>query len=249
MTVADVTVNVTDNNTLDTAAPTVVSITRTLGTSPTNANSLNWFVEFSEPVVNVDAADFAVTGTTAGVVVVTESQGSPSVWLVSIQGGNLADLNGTVMLGFASGQNIADEAGNLLTATTPTGDNEEYVVDNTAPTVGSISRFDPAASPTAADSLTWDLFFSEEVTGVDAADFTVEGTDAMLTVEVTSNPLIYTVTISGGNLATLTATVTLGFADDQDIADRAGNALESTATDYGQHRRKEPMTWTTRRRR
>ena len=109
----------------------------------------------------------------------------------------------------------------------------EVLADTTAPMVVSISRFDPAASPTAADSLTWDLFFSEEVQNVDAADFTVEGTDAMPTVEVTSNPLIYAVTVSGGNLATLTATVTLGFADDQDIADLAGNALESTATNTG----------------
>ena len=119
---------------VDTTAPTVVSITRTLGTSPTHEDVLRWFVEFSEEVRNVDAADLAVTGTSATASDVSATS-MGRIWLVTVSGGDLADLTGTVMLGFADDQDIADKAGNSLTATTPTGDNEEYVVDNTRPTV------------------------------------------------------------------------------------------------------------------
>ena len=52
--------------TTDTTAPTVASIVRAEPmTETTNADSLTWRVSFSEPVINVDAADFALTGTTS----------------------------------------------------------------------------------------------------------------------------------------------------------------------------------------
>ena len=54
--------------------------------------------------------------------------------------------------------------------------------DNTAPTVASIARQAPTASPANADSLTWRVTFSEAVANVDTADFTVTGTTATLTV-------------------------------------------------------------------
>ena len=124
----------------DTTAPRVTSIVRkSPPSSPTNADDLVWWVTFSEAVSNVNAADFSVSGTTGdhaafGVVAMTR------VYAVIVSGGDLADLDATVTLAFASGQDIEDAAGNALTNTTPTGTNEnDYVVDNTAPTVVSIS--------------------------------------------------------------------------------------------------------------
>ena len=64
---------------------------------------------FSEAVANVDATDFTVSGTTATVTGV--SQVDSSAYDVTISGGNLAGLTGTVTLGFAGGQNIADRLG------------------------------------------------------------------------------------------------------------------------------------------
>ena len=119
---------------VDNTAPTVTSIERvTPTTSPTNANSLTWRVTFSEDVQNVSPADFTVTGTTAG------SSGFPvsnDVYQVEVSGGNLADRNGTVTLGFASNQDITDPAGNaLVTSGTPVPNDNTYEVDNAAPTV------------------------------------------------------------------------------------------------------------------
>ena len=307
---------------VDNTAPTVTSITRqTPSSSPTHEDSLTWQVTFSEDVTGVDAADFAVTGTTATLAVT----GSGTTYDVMASGGNLADLNATVTLSFATGQNIQDAAGNPLTATTPTGtNNNDYVVDNTAPTVditgvpgasaaaftatftfseavtgfvlsdirlgnatssnftsttaavytaqitptadgevtvdvaadvaedlagngntvatqarstytapdttaptvASITRQTPSSSPTHEDSLTWQVTFSEDVTGVDAADFAVTGTTA--TLAVTGSGTTYDVMASGGNLADLNATVTLSFATGQNIQDAAGNPLTAT---------------------
>ena len=119
------------------AALTVTSITRqTPATSPTNRDSLTWRVVFSEPVTNVDSTDFVVDGTTA-TLSVAQVTGQTNAWDVTASGGNLADLDDTVTLSFASDQNIADPADGdrVLSTTTPTGTNDNsYVVDNTPPT-------------------------------------------------------------------------------------------------------------------
>ena len=101
--------------------------------------------------------------------------------------------------------------------------------DTTAPTVTSIVRQTPASSPTNADSLTWRVTFSEAVSNVDTADFAVSGTTATLSVSAVSGVTgAYDVTASGGNLAGVTATVTLSIAAGHNIQDAASNALTNT---------------------
>ena len=210
---------------VDTTAPRVTSIERqTPSTSPTNADSLTWRVTFSEAVSNVGTADFSVTGTTATLAVT----GSGTTYDVTASGGNLAGLDATVTLAFASGQDIEDAAGNALTNTTPTGTNEnDYVVDNTAPRVASIKYVSPTSSPTNEDRLIWWVMFDEAVSNVHAADFSVTGTTG-ITDAVRVSAITYQITVDGGNLAGLDATVTLAFASGQDIEDAAGNALTNT---------------------
>ena len=100
--------------------------------------------------------------------------------------------------------------------------------DTTAPQVTSITRQTPTTSPTNADSLTWRITFNEDVEHVDAADFTVSGTTATLAVNVETASTVYDVTVSGGDLASLDATVTLSFAGGQNITDTADTALTNT---------------------
>ena len=111
--------------TVDLDAPEVVSIVRhSPAASPTDEDSLVWRVTFSEAIANVDAADFAVTGTTATITVASVS-GADAVD-VTVTGGDLTDLDGTVTLAFASAQDITDdEAGNELTNTTPIGHEQQ----------------------------------------------------------------------------------------------------------------------------
>ncbi|KAF3978747.1 MAG: BspA family leucine-rich repeat surface protein, partial [Methylococcales symbiont of Iophon sp. n. MRB-2018] len=209
------------------ASPTVTSIVRTTPTEETTSvDTLIWTVTFSENVQNVDASDFTLSGTTATLTV--DGTDSDAVYQLTVTGGDLAELNDTVTLAFADGQNIEDLAGNALTDTTPTGDNQpSYTLDNTAPTIESIVRTTPAAELTNADTLTWTVTFSDTVTGVDAADFMIDG--ATVTSTVSGSDAVYLVTVTGGDLAALNGTVTLAFASTQNIADTAGNTLTTTA--------------------
>ena len=225
----------TNDNTfeVDNTAPRVSSIERRFpripSTSPTNSDSLQWRVTFNEAVQNVNGADFQVSGTSATVAVQRADDGY-AIYDVTASGGNLAGLTATVTLSFANGQNIQDDSGNMLTNTTPTGTNDNtFVVDNTAPRVTSITRQTPSSSPTNADELTWRVTFNEAVQNVNAADFQVSGTSADLAVAQVGATNAYDVTASGGNLAGLASTtVTLSFANGQDIEDSSGNALTNT---------------------
>jgi VCBS repeat-containing protein len=113
----------------DTLAPTIASIVRSAPAgSPTNADSLTFLVTFSEAVANVDASDFAVTGSTATVSSVSAAGGN--AYSVTVSGGDLASLNATVGLSVNGASDIADTATNALSGTTPTGADQTYVVDN-----------------------------------------------------------------------------------------------------------------------
>ena len=148
------------------SGPRVASIVRQTPTSsPTNADELTWRVTFSEAVQNVNTADFSVDGTTATLAVSTVT-GVTGAYDVKARGGDLASLNDTVILSFASGQNIQDSLNNALTNTTPTGtNNNTYLVDNTAPTLSS------ATVNQSGDQI--HLVFSESLDGPETTAFRV----------------------------------------------------------------------------
>ena len=205
-------------NTVDTTAPRVESIVRQTPTSsPTNADSLTWRVTFNENVQNVNAADFAIAGTTATVTAVTEVTAT-TVYDVTASGGDLASLNATVTLSFASSQDIADTstAANPLTNITPTDTTDNtWVVDNTAPTV-AISDV-PAMS---TEAFTATFTFSEVVTGFVVADITLVNATAS-TFSATSTT-VYTALITPTATGMVTETVTVDVAADA-ATDAAGN--------------------------
>ncbi len=134
------------------AAPTVTDLLRgNPATSPTSADSLTWRFVFSEAVTGVDATDFVVSGTTA---TITGISGSGTTYNVTISGGNLASLEGMVMIGFAGNHRIINSAGLNLTNLMPTGANEyTFVVSN---------QRAPAVTATAGNPT-----FVEDGSGVD----------------------------------------------------------------------------------
>ena len=133
------------------------------------------------------------------------------------------DLGKTVKVrvSFKDDANYNEERSSAETATVT-------ATDTTAPQVTSIDRQTPPSSPTNADTLTWRVAFNEDVKNVDATDFTVNGTTATLSLSEVTAGTVYDVTASGGDLANLNATVTLGFASSQDIQDTANNTLTDT---------------------
>ena len=210
--------------TVDTTAPTVTSIVRQDPTSsPTNADSLTWRVAFSEAVSNVDAADFAVSGTTA-TLSVSPVSGVTGAYDVTASGGNLAGVTATVTLSIdAAGHGIQDAASNPLTNTTPTGTNDNYVVDNTAPTV-TITGV-PA---TSTEAFTATFTFSEDVTGFVEGDITVVNGTASAFAETTVR--VYTALITPAANGEVTVDVAANAATD--AADNGNTAATQVTSNY-----------------
>ena len=212
----------------DIIAPTVMSIVRhNPVSSPTNADTLVWRVTFSEPVSNVDTADFTVSGTTATVTTVSPVPGAPNAHEITASGGDLANFNGPVTLSFAAGQNIADTAGNDLASTAPTGaDEASYALDNTAPIV-TISF--PPHDPVRRD-FSLNINFSEVVTGFDGNDITV-GNGAVTSLGDGSIPNRYFVV---DIMPTASGAVTVDVLADaaQDIVGNGNTAATQRSINY-----------------
>jgi hypothetical protein len=201
--------------TIDKIAPVFSSITRqTPSAQNTNADTLVFRATFSEAVLGVDAADFTVSGTTATITSVSGT----GPYDITLSGGDLASLNGTVSLALAGAQNIADTAGNPLPGTAP-ATNETYTVDNTAPTVTLTST---APNPITAAPFSVTAQFSEGVTGFDLSDVTV--TNATKSNFVALDADTYTFNLTGTVNTTVTADVAAAAAQDA-----AGNANTAAA--------------------
>jgi len=132
--------------TVSAQAPSVLSIARG-GANPTNADTLDFIVTFSELVTGVDAADFktTVTGTTAGTVAVVA--GSSASYTVTVSG---VAGDGTLGLDLAVGASIADAFGTGLVAAYPPG--ALYTVDHTPPDAPVVTS---AAGSTEDKRPTW----------------------------------------------------------------------------------------------
>ena len=220
---------------LDNSVPAVASIKRQVPLDErTDADRLVWRVAFTEAVQNVDAANFTLSGSTADLTA-TAVNTSETIWDVQASDGDLMDLNGTVALSLVSEHNITDFAGNPLNTTIiPSPNQNTFIVNNQVdpvPTISSIERHLPTSERTDADRLVWRVNFSEAVQNVDATDFALSGTTAGLSVmAIGTSGTIYEVSAAGGNLTDLNGTVTLSLANERNITDFTGNALNGTAT-------------------
>ncbi|MBD2155078.1 DUF4347 domain-containing protein [Leptolyngbya sp. FACHB-16] len=193
---------------IDTAAPVLTALTRQTPLAPiTNADSLVYRVTFNEAVLGVDVSDFVVFALgpnplTATVSTVTPVQGTGNtVYDVTISGGNLANYSGDLQLNLATGQNITDLAGNSLPSAPPAL-NEVYSLDNTLPTVTSVTSAAADTRYNAGDLIPITITFSEIVT--------VSGTPQLVLETGTNDAIADYVSGSGTNTLTFNYTVGTG---------------------------------------
>ncbi len=210
----------TDNTvTRDTAGPTVTINQASTQADPTNGSSVSFDVVFSEAVIGFTAADVTRGGTaTGGTIAVT---GAGATYTVTISG---LTGDGTVTASLGAGV-AADAATNFSAASTST--DNTVTRDTSVPTV-TIDQAAGQPDPTSGSSVSFDVVFSEAVTGFTATDVTRGGTATGGSISVTGSGATYTVTIATlATDGTVTATVNAGGA-----VDSAGNAnAASTSTD------------------
>ena len=231
----------------DSTAPAVSSIERSNPSgATTDSQTLVYKVTFSEDVTGVDKNDFALSsGSTGegnnGASPVASISGSGSVYYVTVS----AATDGTYNIDLvSSGHGIADTASNPLTSTTPTGADHTYAVstaptDSTAPAVSSIERSNPSGATTDSQTLVYKVTFSEDVTGVDAADFvlssgsTGEGNNGASPVaSISGSGSVYYVTVSAATDGTYNIDLV---SSGHGIADTASNPLTSTTPTGADH--------------
>jgi len=219
--------------TIDRTGPTVSSINR-VDTDPTSAAVVNFLVTFNEDVTGVDTADFTLTqgGGVSGATVGTVTQNTPSTYNVAVNTGTGA---GTLRLNFADNDSVVDSFGNVAGGAGAGNANfnsgQLYTIDRTAPAVSSINRSNP--TPTASATVNYLVIFNENVTGVNSADFTLNVTGLTGASVVSVTPVSgtdYTVTVNTGSGS---GTLRLDLADDDSIADTAGNLLGGAGAGNG----------------
>jgi len=205
-------------------APEVSSILR-VDSNPTNAESLQYAVNFTQDVIGVDVSDFVLTST-AGIsgAGITGISGIDSTYTVTINSGT---GDGTLRLDITDNDSIMNASAQPLGgAGIGNGDysiGETYTIDRTPPYVSSILLLD--ANPVNAASVRFKATFSEAVSGVDLADFNLVlggGVSGASLTGVSGSGETYTVTVSTG---TGDGTIRLDVSDNDSIMDEAGNQL------------------------
>ncbi len=186
--------------TLQPVVPSVVSILR-LDPSPASASVVRFSVNFSKEVSGVDTGDFTffTTGTVANAAI-AEVNGAGKTFTVIV---NTGTGDGTLRLDLLDNDSILDSDLNPLGGSGAANGNftsgESYNINRSAPFLISSLRADP--SPTAAGTVRYTLAFSEPVSGVDVADFSLpaSGVVEASVASISGADSTYIVTINTGS--------------------------------------------------
>ncbi len=207
----------------DLVAPTVTINQASGQGDPTGSGPILFTVIFSEDVTGFTSADVNLSGSSLAGLSAAVTQNTPSNYTVSVTG---MTGEGTVVANIGAGA-ATDGVGNASDAST-SGDNT-VTFDGVAPTV-TIDQAVGQSDPTHTASVSFDVKFSEPVTGFNSADVSLAGSTAggALSVVVTGSLDTYTVTVTGMTTdGTIVASIPAGGA-----TDGVGNAnSSSTSTD------------------
>ena len=219
--------------TIDNTAPVVTSVV-----VPANGNykaeqNLDFTVNFDEAVTVVTTGGtpqmILIIGSSTAYANYLSGSGTTALVFRCTLTNGLTDANGiTVDAMSSNGGSLNDAAGNNATLTLNSVDpTNSVLVDTTSPSVISIVRQPPSGGTTNAVSVIYRVTFSESVTGVDIADFTLTTTGtAAGTIASVSSPsgtmidvTVNTITGNGSLRLDLKSSGT-------DILDAAANTID-----------------------
>lgn len=201
----------------NTIPPTIVSVVPTNGAQVTSLTAVT--VVFSEPVHGVDAADIRINGNPG-----TNVTGAGSRYTFQFA----QPPYGAVTITWASGHGITDfgfPADLPFDESQPSAQWSYVLLDRTAPTI--VART-PAPGALVTNLSEINVVFTENVTGVDAADLLVRGFPATSVSGTGSN---YTFTVSGIEVGTVNVTwvTNHGIFDTSDVPNEfIGNNANAT---------------------
>ncbi|WMN90024.1 Ig-like domain-containing protein [Vibrio parahaemolyticus] len=204
--------------------PDISSITVS-GSPAANASSVDFVVSFGDDVSNISTDDFTAKldgNIDSGVAVTSVFASSGTSVTVTV---SVSNVDGAVRLDLNGSNDIVDESGTHPAAFTS---GSTHTADTAAPTVTSIVRKAPTDENTNADSLIWTVTFSESVSNIGTANFSVSGTTATVSSVSVASGNSVDVTVSGGDLASYNGTAALSVASGNDLVDGGNNALSST---------------------
>ncbi|WP_276574700.1 Ig-like domain-containing protein [Metapseudomonas otitidis] len=229
-----------NNYAIDSRAPAVTSVGVPANGTYLTGNTLDFTVNFDE-AVTVDTSGgtprLAITLDTGGTVYanyVNGSGGTALVFRLTVASGQ-QDSNGIAVGASldANGATLRDAAGNnAQTVLNNVGSTAGVLVDAAAPQVTNIAI--DGTSPTRDTTLSFTVTFSENVSGVDLADFalaTSGSASGTLLSLVQVDARTYRVTVSG-----VTGQGTLGLslaAAGSGITDTVGNAMANNFATVG----------------
>lgn len=223
--------------------PRILSLT-TIDPSPTVAATVRFRAIFSEAISGLDIVgpDFdnftlGVFGPITGASIASIAEINASTYDITV---NTGSGDGVLGLSLTQAGAIIDTAlptPNPLSTPLPFG-NPLYVVDRVAPTVVSITPFDPS-SPTDAQFVEFGVQFSEIIAGVNILNFSLTTTGAITTtppgqafidgVFGTIDPTFFRVRVNTGD-PTRSGTIRLDLTTTAPIIDQVGNPLAAPFT-------------------
>jgi len=208
--------------TVDQTVPTVL-VSRG-DPNPTNANEVDFIVDFSEAHTGFTLDDLEIVTTLSLTFISNFNQTSPTSYTITV---NTGTGTGTLQLNFLDDDTVIDAAGNPIDGPgSATISGPVYDVDRTPPTVSGIT-LDP--NPTNAAVVPFYVTFTEAVTGVDETDFTLDftGLTGPFIGSVTGGGANWIVYVNSGSGA---GTLAIDLVDDDSIVDAVGNPLAGGAS-------------------
>ncbi len=210
---------------VDRDAPTVTAVSVPAGSLNNAGDTLDFVVQTSEAVVVDGSPTLAIDmgGRTVYADYVSGSGSNSLVFRYTVQAGD-NDADGIQVSGLsANGGSLRDATGNALdTSLNGIGDSHGVLVDTRAPTATGVVRLDP--TPTGASTVNFRVTFDEDVSGVDAGDF------SLLTSNSAKGSIVSVVQLDARTYQVTVGSVSgqgsLGLAVNAGgISDAAGNAL------------------------